>query len=243
MVAGYHLIWTANGWWLPNDPRGSSSHEVRVEAIAELGELHFGRKPVQPAPEELRTFYQQAASPRGSGPSSNPTTAGCPVAHGDPEQRLARSPSDRTWLAVSRSLHPTVGSPPTRRIAGGLPYGRSMAEGSTHSLKGLSHLGAPSDSRHSRISSIGFPWRKPASDRRATCRGVLRRDREKLGRSGPAFFHRAGPGTGGVRVRPALPRPLRGRMSGSLAGPFFLADISHPDPYNQKKYGQTTKGG
>jgi REP element-mobilizing transposase RayT len=57
---GHHLIWTAYGWWLPNDPRGSSSHEVRVEAIAELGELHFGRKPVQPPREELRAFYQQA---------------------------------------------------------------------------------------------------------------------------------------------------------------------------------------
>ena len=27
-VAGFHLIWTAYGWWLPNDPRGSSSHEI-----------------------------------------------------------------------------------------------------------------------------------------------------------------------------------------------------------------------
>jgi hypothetical protein len=25
MIAGYHLIWTAYGWWLPNDPRGSTS--------------------------------------------------------------------------------------------------------------------------------------------------------------------------------------------------------------------------
>ena len=35
MVAGFHLIWTAYGWWLPNDPRGSSSYEIRVEKIAE----------------------------------------------------------------------------------------------------------------------------------------------------------------------------------------------------------------
>jgi REP element-mobilizing transposase RayT len=60
MVAGYHLIWTAYGWWLPNDPRGSSSHEIRVEQIAELGELHHGRKRVQPLPAELRAFYEQA---------------------------------------------------------------------------------------------------------------------------------------------------------------------------------------
>lgn len=60
MVVGYHLIWTAYGWWLPNDPRGSSSHEIRVERIAELGDLHHGRKPVQPLPADLRRFYDEA---------------------------------------------------------------------------------------------------------------------------------------------------------------------------------------
>jgi hypothetical protein len=44
MVVGHHLVWTVYGWWLPNDPRGSSSHEVRVPQVAELGELHHGRK-------------------------------------------------------------------------------------------------------------------------------------------------------------------------------------------------------
>jgi REP element-mobilizing transposase RayT len=60
MVVGYHLIWTAYGWWLPNDPRGSSSHEIRVERIADLGELHYGRKRVQPPSAEIRRFYEQA---------------------------------------------------------------------------------------------------------------------------------------------------------------------------------------
>lgn len=60
MVIGYHLVWTAYGWWLPNDPRGSSSHEIRVERIAELGELHQGRKGVQPSSPELRHFYDNA---------------------------------------------------------------------------------------------------------------------------------------------------------------------------------------
>jgi REP element-mobilizing transposase RayT len=60
MVVGHHLIWTAYGWWLPNDPRGSSSDEIRVERIADLGELHQGRKTVQPSSTELRCFYQQA---------------------------------------------------------------------------------------------------------------------------------------------------------------------------------------
>jgi len=60
MVAGFHLIWTAYGWWLPNDPRGSSSQEIRVERIAELGELHSGRKPIQPPSAGLRRFYAEA---------------------------------------------------------------------------------------------------------------------------------------------------------------------------------------
>lgn len=60
MVAGFHLIWTAYGWWLPNDPRGSSSHEIRVERVSELGELHHGRKPIQPPSREIHAFYEQA---------------------------------------------------------------------------------------------------------------------------------------------------------------------------------------
>jgi REP element-mobilizing transposase RayT len=60
-VAGFHLIWTAYGWWLPNDPRGSSSHEIRVEKIADLGPLHFGRKTIQPSGNEIKEFYQNAA--------------------------------------------------------------------------------------------------------------------------------------------------------------------------------------
>ena len=60
MVAAYHLIWTAYGWWLPNDPRGSMSHTIRVERIAELGEAHFGRKRVQPQRGELQRFQVEA---------------------------------------------------------------------------------------------------------------------------------------------------------------------------------------
>lgn len=61
MVIAYHLVWTAYGWWLPNDPRGSGSRTVNSDVIAELGELHFGRKKVQPAGREVRKFYQRAA--------------------------------------------------------------------------------------------------------------------------------------------------------------------------------------
>ena len=60
MVAGYHLIWTVYGYWLPNDPRGSTSTEIRVEPIRPLGDIHYGRKPVQPWFAEIRAFHEQA---------------------------------------------------------------------------------------------------------------------------------------------------------------------------------------
>jgi REP element-mobilizing transposase RayT len=61
LVIAYHLVWTVYGWWLPNDPRGSNSSTIRANVLAELGELHKGRKKVQPAGREVRAFYQQAA--------------------------------------------------------------------------------------------------------------------------------------------------------------------------------------
>jgi REP element-mobilizing transposase RayT len=60
MVAGYHLIWTAYGCWLPNDPRGSSSHELREEKLTPLGKLHYGRKVDQPPSSVIRSFYRRA---------------------------------------------------------------------------------------------------------------------------------------------------------------------------------------
>ena len=60
IVIAHHLVWTAYGWWLPNDPRGSGSDSIASETIAELGELHRGRKKVQPAGWEIRAFYDQA---------------------------------------------------------------------------------------------------------------------------------------------------------------------------------------
>jgi REP element-mobilizing transposase RayT len=59
-VIAYHLIWTNYGTWLSNDPRGSGSREVYTPVLAELGEAHFGRKPVQPSRTNVRRFYQQA---------------------------------------------------------------------------------------------------------------------------------------------------------------------------------------
>jgi REP element-mobilizing transposase RayT len=61
LVIAYHLIWTAYGWWLPNDPRGGGSKAIATDVIAELGELHHGRKRVQPLGRAVREFYEKAA--------------------------------------------------------------------------------------------------------------------------------------------------------------------------------------
>jgi len=58
--SAHHLIWTAYGCWLPNDPRGSGSTTIRKDVLREVGELHHGRKQVQPPASEERRFYQQA---------------------------------------------------------------------------------------------------------------------------------------------------------------------------------------
>ena len=60
MVIAYHLIWTAYGYWLPNDRRGSMSKTIACDVIAELGALHYGRKKVQPAAREVREFRNRA---------------------------------------------------------------------------------------------------------------------------------------------------------------------------------------
>src|SRR4051794_7574141 len=60
IVIAHHLIWTAYGWWLPNDPRDSGSQQLRNNIFGELGALHFGRKRVQPAGTEVRGFYDKA---------------------------------------------------------------------------------------------------------------------------------------------------------------------------------------
>ena len=62
MVIAHHLIWTAYGWWLPNDPRGSMSRRIRQDVFARLGELHHGRKRIQPAGWKIRSFYDRARS-------------------------------------------------------------------------------------------------------------------------------------------------------------------------------------
>jgi len=61
IVIAHHIIWTVYGWWLPNDPRGSTSKTVRKAHIEPLGDIHFGRRTIQPAGTDVRAFYEQAA--------------------------------------------------------------------------------------------------------------------------------------------------------------------------------------
>jgi len=62
IVIAYHVVWTAYGWWLPNDPRGGMSRFAASDVIADLGRLHYGRKKVQPASCVIRSFYERAGS-------------------------------------------------------------------------------------------------------------------------------------------------------------------------------------
>jgi REP element-mobilizing transposase RayT len=62
LIIAYHMIWTAYGWWLPNDPRGSGSKTIRHDVLVELGELHYGRKRMQPAGAIVRQFQERAAA-------------------------------------------------------------------------------------------------------------------------------------------------------------------------------------
>jgi REP element-mobilizing transposase RayT len=61
-VIAHHLVWTAYGTWLPNDPRGSMSRKIYTPELAELATPHFGRRKIQPSRRVVREFYEQATS-------------------------------------------------------------------------------------------------------------------------------------------------------------------------------------
>jgi len=61
LVIAHHIMWTAYGWWLPNDPRGSTSTAVYTPRLAQLAPHHYGRKQIQPASRDIRAFYATAS--------------------------------------------------------------------------------------------------------------------------------------------------------------------------------------
>ena len=60
MIIAHHLVLMGYGHWLPNDIRGSGSDSIRNEILQQLGDIHHGRKWIQPAREELKSFHQKA---------------------------------------------------------------------------------------------------------------------------------------------------------------------------------------
>jgi REP element-mobilizing transposase RayT len=60
IIIGHHLVLHGYGHWLPNDPRGSGSQEIRQERLEDLGPVHYGRKKVQPPRNVLRDFSSEA---------------------------------------------------------------------------------------------------------------------------------------------------------------------------------------
>jgi REP element-mobilizing transposase RayT len=62
-VIAFHLIFTGYGHWLPNDPRGSGSRDIRNELLELLGPVHHGRKTNQPPRHQLKSFYRDAVPP------------------------------------------------------------------------------------------------------------------------------------------------------------------------------------
>jgi REP element-mobilizing transposase RayT len=60
VVLASHLVMMGYGHWLPNDPRGSGSSEMRKTDLEDLGDIHLGRKRDQPTRDELREFFREA---------------------------------------------------------------------------------------------------------------------------------------------------------------------------------------
>ncbi len=63
MIIAYHAIFTTDGTWLPNDPRGSFSEKIYNAELKMLGEIKYGRQDTQPPGETLKRFWT-AAAPR-----------------------------------------------------------------------------------------------------------------------------------------------------------------------------------
>jgi REP element-mobilizing transposase RayT len=59
-ILASHLIFTAYAHWLPNDPRGSGSSQIRNDDLKPLGDILPGRQYPQPPREIVRQSHRQA---------------------------------------------------------------------------------------------------------------------------------------------------------------------------------------
>jgi REP element-mobilizing transposase RayT len=60
IIIAHHLVLMGYAHWLPNDLRGSGSDTIRNEILKDLGDIHPGRKRIQPDRNELRAFHHHA---------------------------------------------------------------------------------------------------------------------------------------------------------------------------------------
>lgn len=60
VILASHLVFSGYAHWLSNDPRGSGSIETRKDELRDLGDVHQGRKHIQPHRDELRQFHRNA---------------------------------------------------------------------------------------------------------------------------------------------------------------------------------------
>jgi REP element-mobilizing transposase RayT len=60
VILASHLVFTGYAHWLPNDPRGSGSEELRKDDLKDLGDILPGRQFPQPPREEVREFHREA---------------------------------------------------------------------------------------------------------------------------------------------------------------------------------------
>ncbi len=60
VILASHTVFMGYAHWLPNDPRGSGSVELRKAELTDLGDILPGRQFPQPPREQVREFHQQA---------------------------------------------------------------------------------------------------------------------------------------------------------------------------------------
>src|SRR6478735_5792184 len=60
VILASHLVFTGYAHWLSNDPRGSGSQSIRKDDLKPLGEIHLGRKRIQPPKQDVKQFYREA---------------------------------------------------------------------------------------------------------------------------------------------------------------------------------------